>query len=117
MHNGGGMTKSKLEEAFLIAWRVYGNGDTPVREYRFAEEIGRRWRFDFAFIAQKVAIEIDGGQWQQHGGRHNTDMDRIKLNNAACLGWRVLRFSGTMLRDPERCVQMVRWALNDSHTI
>ena len=106
--------KSKLEQQFAVAWRVYGNGIAPVTEYQFAASIGRRFRFDDAWPDVKVAVEIDGGQWQKHGGRHNTDADRMKLNFAAALGWRVLRFSGTMLRDPEGCVNMVVWALDDN---
>ena len=104
---------SLLEEEFALAWRIYGNGAEYEREYMFAKSIGRRWRFDFAFLDDigGIAVECDGGQHAYMGGRHNTDKDRDKLNHAACLGWRVLRFSGTMLHDPERCVKMVRWAL------
>jgi len=105
------MNKSALEEQFAVAWRVYGNGTKPATEYMFAASIGRRFRFDFAWIDAKVATEIDGGRWQSHGGRHNTDTDRDKLNIAAAMGWRVLRFSGAMLRDPEGCAHMVTWAL------
>ena len=105
------MSKSELEQMFAVAWRCYGNGRAPLTEYQFAASIGRKFRFDFAFVSQKVAIECDGGQYAFRGGRHNTDSDRTKLNIAAALGWRVLRFSGSMLRDPEACVKMVRWAL------
>ena len=85
-------------------------GAEDEREYMFAASIGRRWRFDFAFPG-KVAVEIDGGQYAYKGGRHNTDKDRDKLNHAAAMNWRVLRFSGSMLKDPEKCVKMVLWAL------
>ena len=105
------MSKSEFEQQFAVAWRCFGNGAQPVREYKFATAIGRKWQFDFAFPDVLVAVEIDGGQWKAHGGRHNTDEDRDKLNHAACLGWRVLRFSGSMLRDPENVCQMVKWAL------
>ena len=100
-----------LEADFVLAWRVFGNGIQPVREYKFGHSIGRLWRFDFCFPG-KVAVEIDGGQHAYKGGRHATDKDRDKLNHAACLGWRVLRFSGTMLDDPENVCRMVRWALD-----
>jgi len=116
---GGMMTKrkqSKLEAEFSLAWRIYGTGVTPLCERTFAASIGRRWRFDFAFPGQMVAVEIDGGQYAYRGGRHNTDEDRDKLNHAACLGWRVLRFSGSMLKDPERVCQIVRWALGEEPT-
>ena len=107
------MTKSKLEAEFALAWRVFGNGAEYVSEYKFAASLKRKWRFDFAFPAEKVAVEIDGGQYAYRGGRHNTDADRDKLNHAAVLGWRVLRFSGSMLQDPEACCKMVRWALGE----
>jgi len=111
------MSKSKLEEQFAVAWKCYGNGMPPLTEYQFATSVGRRFRFDYAWPDKTgkcggVAVEIDGGQWTPHGGRHATDADRTKLNFAACLGWRVLRFSGSMLCDPEGCVNMVVWALS-----
>lgn len=67
----------------------------PVREYEFAREtFGRRWRFDFAFVEQRVGVEVDGGVWT--GGRHVRPAgfaeDRKKHNCAAALGWRVLVF-------------------------
>jgi very-short-patch-repair endonuclease len=62
-----------------------------VREYRFHPT--RRWRFDFAFPSQKLGIEVDGrGYHQTHQGVRN---DCVKFNEAARLGWRVLRFPGT----------------------
>ena len=69
----------------------------PVAEHRFCE---RRWRFDFAFIGEKVAVEIEGGVWT--GGRHvrgkgyTNDME--KLNRAAAMGWTVLRFTPDQVR-------------------
>jgi very-short-patch-repair endonuclease len=102
---------SDLEIAFARALRLHGR-DIPhaVRELRFAPP--RRWRFDWAWPAALVAVEIDGGQWAANGGRHNSDKDREKLNAAAALGWRVLRFSGAMLTtDPVGCVDVLRAAL------
>lgn len=82
----------------------------PCREWLFAKP--RRWRFDFAWPVQLVAVEVDGGAWLPHGGRHNTDADRDKLNHAAALGWRVLRCSTTMLRDdPGSFIDLLRMAL------
>ena len=107
------VSKSELEAAFLTWWRrLAADAPEPVSEYMFAASIGRRWRFDFAWPAALVAVEVDGGQWAPRGGRHNTDRDRDKLNHAAAMGWRVMRFSGTMLRDdPAGVVAMVREAL------
>jgi hypothetical protein len=67
------------------------------------------WRFDFAWPEKKVAVEIDGGQHAYAGGRHNTDGDRLKINTATVMGWRVLRFSITALHDdPIGCIKKVK---------
>lgn len=64
---------------------------TPVVEYRFHPT--RRWRFDYAWPALKLALEIEGGVWTR--GRHTSPKgflaDMEKYNAAACLGWRVIR--------------------------
>ena len=94
---------------FLTLWTQTGL-QSPVAEYQFAPP--RRWRFDFAFPAQRLAVEFDGGQWVIAGGRHNRDGDREKLNTAAAMGWRVLRFSNQQWeRDPYGCVAQVLRAL------
>lgn len=72
------------------------------RQYRFASHIGRGWRFDFAFPAYRLAVEIDGVNVRRIGGelvvqgRHATITgirgDHEKINTAIQLGWSVLRF-------------------------
>jgi len=98
-----------------------------VEEYTFAKaELGRSWRFDFAWPAERVAAEVDGGarlvRWQRnpfHGrpqpvavGRHATRADYEKMNAAAFLGWRVLRFTPDMLpqagEDVARLLRKIR---------
>jgi hypothetical protein len=73
--------------AFLASFGI----TKPEFEYRFHPE--RKWRFDLAWPAAKVALEIDGAVWS--GGRHTRGSgwlkDTEKLNAAACLGWRMLR--------------------------
>lgn len=97
------------EDHFARLLDIYGVEDYE-REYRFAPP--RRYRFDFAWPAERVAVEIDGGTWKPGGGRHGRDVDREKLNLAAVSGWRVLRFSTDMLgRDPAGCVEMLKGAL------
>jgi len=101
------MPKSELENAFLALWpRVCrANGIEPVmpqREFVFAAP--RRWRFDFAWPEQRVAVEIEGGVWSR--GRHVTPQgflkDLEKYNAAAALGWSVLRFAGEAIeRQPQ----------------
>ena len=95
--------------ALLLLLREAGL-PAPQLEYRFHSE--RRWRFDLAWPEYHLAVELDGGEWLARGGRHNTDADREKLNHAAVLGWRVLRFSGQMLeRDPWGCRDLVAAAI------
>lgn len=68
-----------------------------VAEYRFHPT--RRWRFDLAFPALRVAFERDGGVWT--GGRHTRgkgyERDCEKLNEAAIAGWCVVRASPGMI--------------------
>lgn len=77
----------------------------PVTEYRFAKPLGREWRFDAAYVPEKIAIEIEGGTgWKRDGtSRHLTPSgfseDVRKYNAAAILGWALLRFTPAMLRD------------------
>ena len=63
----------------------------PVREHRF--DPVRRWRFDYAWIEHKVALEVEGGVWT--GGRHTRGAgfvaDIEKYNAAVVAGWRVVR--------------------------
>jgi hypothetical protein len=63
----------------------------PVAEHRF--HATRKWRFDWAWPEYRIALEEEGGVWT--GGRHTRPMgflkDMEKYNEAAALGWRILR--------------------------
>ena len=63
----------------------------PVTEHKFHPI--RRWRFDYAWLDYKIALEVEGGVWT--GGRHTSSVgfikDMEKYNAAACLGWRIIR--------------------------
>ena len=67
---------------------------TPVPEYKFHPI--RKWRFDFAWINMKIAMECEGGTWIKDGGRHNRPKgykaDMEKYNQAQLLGWIILRY-------------------------
>jgi len=80
--------KDSLVATFVNLWQMLG-GPELVAEHRFHPS--RRWRFDFAHLQTKVAVEINGGIWS--GGRHVRGdgylRDRDKVNAATSLGWRV----------------------------
>lgn len=63
----------------------------PVAEYQFCE--GRKWRFDWCWPEIDVALEVEGGIWNNgahvRGGHFLSDME--KYNEACIAGWRVLR--------------------------
>lgn len=90
----------------------------PLTEYRFHDT--RRWRFDFAWTNEKVALEIEGKSWGKPvtcqrcgtavtettplgrqrrvfsaGGRHTRgtgfNNDMEKYNTAVSSGWRIIR--------------------------
>ncbi|MGU5543299.1 hypothetical protein ACV1CV_02875 [Aeromonas veronii] len=52
----------------------------------------RKWRFDYAWEEQKLALEVHGGI--HSGGRHTRGRgfveDRAKMNESTLLGWTVL---------------------------
>lgn len=61
------------------------------REHRFYP--ARMWRFDFANVDLKIAVEVEGGIWVQgsHSRGKRFAADCEKYAKALILGWRVLR--------------------------
>ena len=63
----------------------------PVEEYEFHPT--SKYRFDYAWPLFMIALEVEGGI--HSGGRHTSSVgflkDMKKYNEAALLGWRVLR--------------------------
>lgn len=93
--------RQKLELNFLDAWKVIGiDLPKPVQQHKFHPT--RKWRFDFAFIDQKVAVEIQGGSFSQGGHNRGTgqDKDHKKINEAQKLGWMVLQFGTKAMDSP-----------------
>jgi hypothetical protein len=70
----------------------------PLPEYKFHET--RKWRFDFAWPYQMLAVEIEGGIWESKfikRGRHLRGKgfmeDMEKYRTAELSGWHVLRYA------------------------
>jgi len=86
----------------LLLFQIKAEGlQIPIPEYQFAKNIGRKWRFDFAYPNIKLGIECEGAIFAY--GRHNRPTgfqgDLHKYNCAALLGWIVLRYSSEDIKN------------------
>lgn len=64
----------------------------------------RRWRFDFSWPEEKLALEVEGALWVPRSGHRTATgvMRDIEKGNAAILlGWRVLRATTEMVKNGE----------------
>jgi len=106
---------SKKEQSDVFEFHCKAVGLCPEKEYRFHPV--RRWRFDYAFPEQMVAVEIEGGVWTQ--GRHTRGSgfvkDMEKYNAAAELGWLVFRYSPQMVESGEAVAQIEK-VINERST-
>jgi hypothetical protein len=73
----------------------------PSAELKFHPS--RRWRFDWAWADEKIALEVEGGVFIR--GRHSRGIgmvkDMEKYNAAAELGWRIVRVTPRQMRSGE----------------
>ena len=87
---------SNLELLLLDQLRAAGI-EEPGLEHKFHPK--RRWRLDMVWPAHMLAVEVEGGTWI--GGRHTRgsgfEKDAEKYAEAMCLGWRVLRVTGSQI--------------------
>jgi very-short-patch-repair endonuclease len=81
----------------------------PVTQHVVRDEKGRHVaRVDFAWPAQKVAVEYDGA-WHAEPGQFAKD--RARLNRLQAAGWRVVFVTAADLRDPVGVVARIAEAL------
>ncbi len=96
------ITHADEHRIFLAALASRGI-PAPVAEHRFAWAVLRRkWQMDYAWPAQKIALEVEGGAWSQ--GRHTRGSgfleDMKKYNTAVLMGWRLVRCLPSELLSP-----------------
>jgi very-short-patch-repair endonuclease len=101
---------SAPEDEFEMQLRAAKVWDGFVREHRFDPE--RRYRFDFAHIPSRLAIEIQGGQWGR--GRHNrpegVENDSRKAALAALRGrWVTIPFTPRQVKNLEALEFVELW--------
>lgn len=103
--------KESPEEVFAFQCRAH-KLPAFTRQAQFAKQaLGRRWQFDFCFDEYKLAVEIEGlvvlrdkrsGELMVKG-RHASitgfKEDCIKYASAIVLGWTVLRFEQSQVKD------------------
>jgi len=107
--------KSLLEEKFLRYWLEVGDHKYRItRNHRFHDT--RKWRFDFAFPTQKVAVEIEGGVWAPGRMGHSTgtgiQRDCEKYNEAVVLGWRVLRYTSLDVSQQHKLEEAIKQVIS-----
>jgi very-short-patch-repair endonuclease len=123
LFDGARRGRARDKWSVLIESQIEQHGlPYPVPEYSFAVLIGRKWRFDYAFVQQKIALEVDGGsfgrvirgadgKFYRLGGYHATgrglEIDHQKFNAAARLGWMVVRVTTTMIRDGKAITELL----------
>ena len=95
----------ELKEKIFLKLLKQNKLPAPEKEHRFNPN--RRWRFDYAFIKYKIAIEVEGGVWIR--GRHSRGKGMIadmeKYNWAVVNGWRVLRYTPQSLLNSIQDIQ------------
>lgn len=91
------MSASELENAFAMQLDAVGL-DGYVREYQAIP--GRRFRFDFCWVKERLAVEIQGGTYSRgaHARPLGIKRDYEKGNLAVQFGWRVLQFDADMVK-------------------
>ena len=103
---------SELEEQLDFQMSAAG---LPAWETEFHFHPRRKWRADRAWPVFRLLVEVEGGIWT--GGRHVTgagyEADCIKYNEAAILGYRVIRVTRGMIEDG-RALDMIMRALGAS---
>lgn len=90
----------------------------PELQFMFAREYGRLYRWDFAWVDRKLAVEVDGGRFMGRGGQgqvmsrtaplgyHGSVEDNRKRNLANLLGWTMLVYSPEMIRSNEAITEL-----------
>ena len=93
--------RERHESKFAMLWKARKGPSITIliREYKFHPT--RKWRFDFAHLETRVAIEVEGGTWSKKKNRHTTGKgyadDREKYNSAQELGWKVFSLTPEMI--------------------
>lgn len=90
--------KKRNEALDWIGWNLlyWCNQHAVILEEEYQFNPDRKWRFDWAIPALKLAVEYEGGIFMDKSGHTSArgmTKDTEKYNSAQALGWVVLRFT------------------------
>jgi len=100
--------RDRLPDAFQALCVAEGL-PKPIPEFLFHPV--RKWRFDYAFLVNRVAVEVEGGIWRGDRGAHGRPLnilrDMEKYNASVLLGWRLLRTTPDALHECVRDLKIL----------
>ena len=106
---GGGRPLESALETLVWPLILRAQVPLPVRQHWLVVN-GDRFRLDFAWPHDKVALECDG--YAFHGGRSLWNNAEARLAEFAAVGWRVLPVTwDAASRQPERVIRWLRTSL------
>lgn len=101
-------TRRDLEGEFYAAWLRLAPPNTPQPERQYRWSYPRRHKADFAWPAQKIIVEIQGGTFAKSRMGHtgaSVEKDYERTNLAQRIGWVVLQYGTGAIE--KRIVQIV----------
>lgn len=98
--DGRPLGMSPLEVRFVRLLRQ-SKISLPMPQFEFRSS-GRRYVIDYAYPAERVAIELDGYRW--HSSPDRLVSDRRKGNAVTLADWRLLRFTDPDVRNQPQVV-------------
>lgn len=105
----GPIAGSALETRFLRLLRA-ARLPEPERQHEIRRAGRMLARVDFAYPAQRIAIELDG--YAFHSGRRNFEADHARQNRIVEAGWLPLRVTARQIADgPDDVIASLRRAL------
>lgn len=87
-----------MQESSVDLW------DNCIQEFEFDDE--RKWRWDYCWPDQKVAVEVDGFGYG-HQAQQSIARNNEKRNAAVSVGWRVFVFDSRTLGSRQGVVDAV----------
>lgn len=100
---------SELEKKFLAIWLSHFPRYPPVPQHKFHPS--RQYRMDFAWPANKLAVEIHGFG-PGHCSLPGMTQDYTRHIQALLLGWRIVYLTTTHLKDEDTFIPHLKRLLN-----